>query len=150
MTYERIRGYKKILKKYNLPVEEQLIQYGKFSKEKAKKITHEYFKEKKDVTAIFASSDMMAFGAIEALKEIGYKVPEDVAVVGFDDIEMAKLYKPTLTTIHQKGYKMGKEAVKLLISIIRDERNHKAPRNVRIPAQLIVRESCGAKLRRNV
>ena len=149
-TYERIRGYKKILKKYNLPVEEQLIQYGEFSKEKAKEVTREFFRKKRDVTAIFASSDMMAFGAIDALKELGYRVPEDIAVVGFDDIEMAKLYKPALTTIHQQGYKMGEEAAKMLISIIRDEKNHGAPRNIRIPARLIVRESCGAKLRGNV
>jgi LacI family transcriptional regulator len=145
-TYERIRGYKKILKKYNLPIEERLIKYGEFSREKAEEITLEFFKKKEDVTAIFASSDMMAFGAIEALKELGYRVPEDIAVVGFDDIEAAKLYNPALTTIHQQGYKMGEEAARMLINIIRDESNNKTPVNIRIPVWLIVRESCGARL----
>lgn len=146
-TYERIRGYKKALKKYGLPVEEQFIKYGEFSKAKAKEITHEFFKGERDVTAIFASSDMMAFGAIEALKDMDIRVPEDIAVVGFDDITIARLYKPALTTVHQQGYKMGEEAAKMLISIIRGERNHRAPENIRIPARLVVRESCGAKLK---
>jgi len=134
------------LRKYGIPIEERLIQYGEFSREKAWRITQEFFSNEADVTAIFASSDMMAFGAIEGLKKRGYKVPKDIAVVGFDDIDMAELYKPALTTVHQQRHKMGETAVKMLINIIDEKENSLKSQHVKIPTYLVIRESCGAKL----
>jgi len=145
-SYDRIEGYRKALRKYGIPIEERLIRYGEFSREKALKITQEFFSNEADATAIFASSDVMAFGSIEGLTKMGYEVPKDIAVVGFDDIDMAKLYKPALTTVHQQRRKMGETAVKILVNIIDEKGNNLKSQHVRIPTYLVIRESCGTKL----
>jgi LacI family transcriptional regulator len=92
--------------------------------------------------AVFAGSDMMALGAIRALREAGYRVPEQVAVVGFDDIAMAANADPPLTTVRQPSDRMGVVAVDTLIDII--EHRDTFPRRIVLPTQLIIRESCGA------
>ncbi|RYM02839.1 LacI family transcriptional regulator [Sporolactobacillus sp. THM7-7] len=113
-SFDRIAGYKRALLKNNMPIDEKLIQYGEFSKEKSYEIVQSCIRNNLDIDAIFTSSDMMAFGAIEALKDLHLRVPDDIAVVGFDDIEQAKLYKPALTTVHQQSYKMGELASKIV------------------------------------
>jgi DNA-binding LacI/PurR family transcriptional regulator len=88
--------------------------------------------------AIFASSDLIALGAIRALQRAGLKVPEDVSVVGYDDMLLSRLSTPALSTIKQDTYKAGR----LLVSRILDEDGDHRPE--RLPTDLIVRESCGA------
>jgi len=92
-------------------------------------------------TAFFIASDHLAIGAIHALKEAGFRVPEDLAIVGFNDIEVAEYLSPPLTTIRIQAEMMGRMAVKLLIDQIggRD-----IPVQVSVPAKLIVRSSCGS------
>jgi LacI family transcriptional regulator len=93
--------------------------------------------------AIFASSDLLAIGAMRALKENGYKVPEDVAIIGCDDIEASRYTSPALTTIKQNKEKIGKLAAMLLFDIINKQMYAK---NVTVETELIIRESCGSKL----
>lgn len=93
--------------------------------------------------AIFASSDLLAIGAIRALKEHGYRVPEDVAIIGCDDIEPGQYITPPLTTIRQDKDKIGKLAAMMLFDMMN---NQMEARSVVIEPLLIVRESCGAKL----
>ncbi|SIS93798.1 LacI family DNA-binding transcriptional regulator [Alicyclobacillus vulcanalis] len=90
--------------------------------------------------AIFAASDPMAIGAIRALAEAGKKVPEDVAVVGFDDIEVAPYVNPALTTVRVQPELMGRIGVRMLLHPYDDE----VPLQVVMPYRLVVRESCGA------
>ncbi|WP_052702879.1 LacI family DNA-binding transcriptional regulator [Paenibacillus beijingensis] len=144
-SYDRVEGYKKALQKHGLEVNNDLIVYGEFSKEKAYQLTKRAFSKHNGITAVFSSSDMMAFGAIEALRDLGLRVPEDIAVVGFDDLDQSRLFDPPLTTVHQQRYKMGETAAKILLQLIDNENG--ITQNARIPASLIIRESCGMKRR---
>ena len=91
--------------------------------------------------AIFAASDLLAIGAIRALVESGRRVPEDVAVVGFDDIPIANYVNPPLTTVLQDTKLAGERLVDTLIKLVHGE----AIGNQLLPAKLVVRRSCGAR-----
>ena len=86
----------------------------------------------------------MAFGAIRAIKDAGLKIPEDIALIGFDNIPTASEMSPPITTINQDIPKMGEVAVNMLIELINEK--NKEIENIILPAELIIRESCGTKL----
>ena len=92
--------------------------------------------------AYFVASDPMAIGAIRAFSENNIRIPDDIAVVGFDDIEVAPYVSPPLTTVHLESEKMGKMAANLLVDGIGDE---EGPMTICVPTSLVIRESCGAK-----
>lgn len=92
--------------------------------------------------AVFCASDLIAVGTIKALRESGYEVPKDVAVVGFDDIPLAEFTRPSLTTAHQDTKKAGEMLVENLIKQIKNE---KAESSL-LPTQVVIRRSCGSKL----
>ena len=93
-------------------------------------------------TAVFAASDMMAVGAIKVIEEAGLRCPDDVAVVGFDDIQLAELVSPSLTTIRQDKRGLGAAAARSLVQLI-DEPDTTPPVS-ELPVELIARESSGA------
>jgi DNA-binding LacI/PurR family transcriptional regulator len=97
--------------------------------------------DEKQPRAVFAINDPAAFGAIEAIKEKGLQIPDDIAIVGFSDDIRAKLLPVPLTTVHQPAYKVGKEAVKKLLSIIEDK--NESNENIEILTELMIRSSCG-------
>lgn len=141
VSFNRINGYANALRKHGIAFDENLVVYGDFSREKAYSLTKEFFSKRQDVTAVFASSDLMAFGSIQALKELGYQVPADVSVVGFDDIEAAAAFSPALTTVHQEKTEMGEAATRMLIRLIQEDRT--TPERIQIPARLVIRDSAG-------
>ena len=94
-------------------------------------------KTKKEFTAVFCACDLMAVGAINMLDNLGYSVPEDISVVGFDDIYIAQCLKPKLTTIRQNREKIGQSAANVLINMVMGQRIGR----VMIEPQLVVRES---------
>ncbi|MGQ0604104.1 MAG: LacI family DNA-binding transcriptional regulator [Anaerolineales bacterium] len=93
----------------------------------------------KDFTALFAHNDRMAVGAISALHEAGRRVPDDVSVIGFDDIPLASYFDPPLTTMRQDTWEIGEVAVRQLIAALEDEAAQ--PEHIALPAELIVRQS---------
>jgi len=93
-------------------------------------------------TAVLAMSDAMALGAIRAIRDQGRSVPGDVSVVGFDDLDLAQLTDPPLTTVHQPVRRKGEEAVRLLVSLI-DGRAEERPEHRRLETRLVVRASTG-------
>jgi LacI family transcriptional regulator len=96
-----------------------------------------------DVTAVFACNDVVAFGAIRAVLERGLRVPDDVSIIGFDDVEMASLIRPPLTTIHQPKYEVGQAAVDILLRHA-EHPNSRSPERRILGVKLIERESCRA------
>ncbi|HEY1464034.1 MAG TPA: LacI family DNA-binding transcriptional regulator [Terriglobales bacterium] len=96
-------------------------------------------------TALFAFNDISAIGAIRAIREAGLRVPEDISVIGFDDIRSAAFHYPSLTTIRQPLLEMGKIAAKILLSRIEGEEDY--PREVSVEPELIIRESTGKAAR---
>ena len=94
-------------------------------------------------TAVFAANDLMALGAIYAIQEAGLCVPDDIAVVGYDDREIASISRPTITTVTLPCYEMGQVSAKLLLRLL--EKQNGAEEPIRIQGKLIVRESSGAR-----
>ena len=105
-------------------------------------------------TAIFASNDQSAFSAMDAAREYGLRIPDDISIIGFDDIPQASLVYPKLTTVRQPLEQMGQVAVKMLLERIEDR--SRPPQRVTLATQLVLRDSCGpyqmkrAKHRKNV
>jgi len=91
-------------------------------------------------TAIFASNDMMAFGVMNAVRDLGLKIPADISVVGFDDIFQSSQTMPGLTTVRQPLEQMGREATRMLMEMMA-EREIK-PGKVDLPTRLVLRDSC--------
>lgn len=141
---DRQRGYFAALREAELRPDGDFIRAGDFKYPSGYDKMKDLLQSDIGLTAVFAANDMMAVGAIRAIEESGRRVPEDVAVVGFDDIMLASLVKPALTTISQPAYRMGVMAAELLLermfgSVPRE------PRRVVLTPGLVIRQSCGWK-----
>lgn len=112
-TAERIRGFRRAHADYGVEVDESLLIHGEFTKASGLELTRGLLAERDDVTAVFAATDMVAAGVLRGLREAGLSVPEDMSVVGFDDIPLASDLTPALTTVHVPHEELGREAVRL-------------------------------------
>jgi len=113
----RLRGYKKALLAAGIPFDKTLVAGGDFRQPGGFKAAQKLLSLAEPPTAIFAANDLMAFGVMEAIKEHGLRVPDDISVMGFDDIPMASQVYPPLTTIRQPLYEMGVAAVRIMNAI---------------------------------
>ncbi|WP_003542274.1 LacI family DNA-binding transcriptional regulator [Desulfotomaculum nigrificans] len=144
-TRERLQGYRLALASAGIPVDEDLIRLGTFKKESGYENTISLMKDcKKKPTAIFAANDVLALGVIQAVQDCGLQVPEDVAVIGFDDIPFAAYAEVSLTTVAQPKYTMGEMAAKILIEEIK-EGPSKEKKHVVLQPKLVIRKSSGKK-----
>ncbi len=138
---QRLMGYICALHKNNLDVQKDyIVDGGYFTYEGGKKAMEKLLKLKEIPTAVYVAGDLMAIGAIAAIKEKGLKVPDDISIVGFDDIQLARYITPGLTTIRQDTKLIGKTAANLLIDQINSKK--KQFMSVKIPVSLIERDSC--------
>jgi LacI family transcriptional regulator len=112
-TNERVRGFRRAHEDYGVEVDESLLIPGEFLKSSGFELTRRLVAERRDVTAVFAATDMVAAGVLKALREAGIGVPDDMSVVGFDDIPLASDLTPALTTVHVPHEELGREAVRL-------------------------------------
>jgi len=136
---KRLEGYRRALEKYNVDFNPDLVEEGDLSIESGRSATKKLLKKKITFTAIFASTDLMAIGCIRELQENGIKIPSDVSVIGIDNIPLASLVTPSLTTIAQPAYEMGVEAMNLLIKNI--EKRGVLKSKIILPTELVVRKS---------
>jgi LacI family transcriptional regulator len=139
---ERIIGYRKALAEASIPYEEKLIIRGDYHAQTGMDITNSILKMDSPPTAIFAMNDLMALGALRAAAEAGCSVPQDLAVVGYDDLEIARFTNPPLTTIAQPKKEIGTQAVNLLVD--RMSQRSRPPSRLVLPPELIVRRSTQA------
>jgi LacI family transcriptional regulator len=139
---DRLRGYREEVLAHGCPYRTTYVAEGDFYSASGHEQTHRLLALRRPPTAIFAASDEMAIGAVSAIHEAGLSVPDDIAVVGFDDIESASLLRPPLTTIRQNKTALGQVAGESLIRIIEDE--DAKPPKVRLPVELVERKSAGA------
>jgi LacI family transcriptional regulator len=142
---ERRDGYKHGLLVSELPIRSELIVEGDWTQESGYVAMKQLLSLSQPPTAVFVASDTMAIGAIRALNELGRSVPDDIALVSFDDLPFAAYANPPLTTIHQPIAEMTATAVQLLVAQI--ERKERHGQHIRLPTKLVVRESCGSKRR---
>lgn len=142
----RLDIFREVLKQAGLSADDALIRYGEYDPETGYQAMKSILQEASPLpTALYAMNDMMAFGALEAIHEAGLRVPEDIAVVGFDNIRLAAFSSPPLTTMHDPNVKHGQLAAELLLNLI----DGKTPpqRQITLEMSLVVRESCGASHR---
>jgi len=137
--YDRYQGYLTALQYSNQPIRSELVAEGDFTEAGGYMAMLRLIPSKPD--AVFTASDMMAYGAMRALRDANLRVPEDVAIIGFDDIPTSSRTDPPLTTIRQSANSMGALAVETLIDII--SRRESKTRHVILPTELVIRSSCG-------
>lgn len=143
---EQYSGFERALAEHDIDIDRSLVKYGEFKIQKSYELMKGLIEEGNVPTAVIATSDVMAIGVCNALLDSGYRVPEDVSVVGFNDIELAKYYRPALTVIHQPLKVMGDEAVQMIISMDKGEGRGIIPndgRTVILSHRLIERQSSG-------
>jgi LacI family transcriptional regulator len=138
----RIDGYRAALEAAALPIDPDLLRYGDFHHETGYTEALALLRLPERPTAIFAGSDQQAFGAYEAIHECGLTVPDDISVVGFDDLPVASWVVPRLTTIRQPLAEMAAMATRMVLNMARGERID-SPR-VELATRLVVRESTAA------
>jgi DNA-binding LacI/PurR family transcriptional regulator len=148
-SHERLEGYRLALLEGNIPYDKNIIKEGLFEKsvESGIECTTQLLENGPPPTAIFAFSDEIAMGVIQTVRSKGLRVPEDIAVVGYDNIEYSAHLNPPLTTISQHPFTIGATSCQMLLDIL----NEKKPseNHVRVPVNLIVRESCGYNLHKS-
>ncbi|MBO8163939.1 MAG: LacI family DNA-binding transcriptional regulator [Brevibacillus sp.] len=139
--YARLRkeGYLKALEEYGIPYREEWSIHTDLGFESGQRAMRAFLAQEDKPTAVFCVSDTLAIGALKGIKEEGLRVPQDIAVVGFDNIQFASMMNPTLTTVAQPMYEMGCEAARMLIHKL----NHPDDplRSVILDHELIIRES---------
>ena len=136
---QREEGYIKALKKAHITPDETLIIRGNYGFKSGYACAEKLMLRDKLPTAIFAISDMQAIGAIKAMRDHDIRVPEEISVVGFDDISFAAMYNPGLTTVSQPAYMVGEEAVSILIDRIKGE--DYTPKQILFEHDLVIRDS---------
>lgn len=115
---DRCAGYRQALEEAGIPFDERLVAWGDFTLESGYELAQVLLGRTPRPTAIFAGNDLMAFGAIRAAEQAGITVPDELSVIGFDDIQMAAVVRPGLTTVRQPAYLMGQLAMKMLLERI--------------------------------
>jgi LacI family transcriptional regulator len=146
-SVDRVRGYQRAMRDHGLEIFLD-FHYGQYSQESGAELTRQIFARPEKPTAIFAGNNFIAIGALTVLREMKIRVPEDVAVVSFDDIPETLAYLPFLTVVAQPPYEMGQKATELLIARIQHE--GEAPldvQNIIFPVEMIIRESSGKPLK---
>ncbi len=145
---DRFNGYISALAKHNLPIDLELVRYGYSSINDGYEQMNVLLSLNKPVTAVFAAGDVMAVGAIKALKAAGRRVPEDCAVVGFDDIEISKFWEPSLTTVRQPKKQIGEASFRKLLTLM--QKKPLTQMQEILDYEIVIRESCGYHLNRQV
>jgi DNA-binding LacI/PurR family transcriptional regulator len=138
-SQDRKTGYQLAMHTARLHVDPELVVEGDWSATSGYTAVNRWIKNRIHFTALFAQNDRMAVGAMHALHEAGKRVPEDVSVIGFDDMPLASYFDPPLTTMHQDMYGIGREAGKLIVRAVNG--SHLQPRHLKLPAELVVRQS---------
>jgi LacI family transcriptional regulator len=145
---ERLRGYRSALEAAKVPVDESLIRYGDFNINSGYTQMNSLLESGARFTAAFIASDEIALGAKAAIRYRGLKVPDDIALVGFDDLPISFYMDPPLTTVHLPALDLARHASEMLIDILKGQ--PPARKQEILDTYLVVRESCGAVIKGSV
>lgn len=142
---ERVEGYKQALRDNNISVNNKLIREVSFDNLKAdvEKQLKELLAPPHKVTSLFVANNNIAVACLECLNEMGLRIPQDIALVSFDDIEAFNLCYPPITAIAQPIEEMGKNAVNIILSALKEENPPKKSKQLSLKTDLIIRKSCG-------
>lgn len=144
---ERLAGYRQALLENGLPLEESLIQSCRYTQHSAYELVSTMLAGAERSTALFTANNFMTIGAIQAIREAGLRIPQDIALVGFDDLEWNQVYAPYLTAVAQPVFEIGNIAAQRIIAQLKGEEN--SVMEIRLKTKFIVRQSCGAQSQTN-
>ncbi|MBM4467242.1 MAG: LacI family transcriptional regulator [Chloroflexi bacterium] len=145
---DRLSGYRQALEARGIPVEEGMIVEGDFTESGGTAAMQRLLPA--SPSAVFVASDTMAVGALKALRQANRRVPQDIALVSFDDIPIASAIEPALTTVRQGIEQMGSMAVEVLLSVLEASSEEETPaQRIVLPTELVIRASCGSALSRS-
>jgi DNA-binding LacI/PurR family transcriptional regulator len=139
-SQQRKDGYFYALRNANLPIENDLIRFGDSKHESGKSITKELIQLEQPPTAIFTGNNLITLGALETIHSEGLKIPEDIAIIGFDDMPWSMSLNPPLTAVRQPGYEIGKRAAEMIYQRILDPKRSFA--TIMLKTEVIIRRSC--------
>jgi LacI family transcriptional regulator len=140
----RTDGFKSAFVENGLEFNEKFLFFGNTTFKSGYQIIMGNLDLLKEITAIFAQNDLMALGIISALKDLGINVPNDIAVVGYDDIELCQFFKPYLTTIHQSTKELAELSCDRLLALLNSKKTN-VKQKTAIDPTLVIRESCGGQ-----
>lgn len=143
-TQERLDGYKDALKQYGIEFRPEYVYAGDYTINGGYEAIIEMEKTGAKYTSVVASNDLMALGAMKALREFGYRIPEDVQIVGFDNIPYSQYVSPQLTTVQQPCVEMGRRAAKMMVDYVSmsiEQRKRVNPSIIRLQPKLLKRET---------
>ena len=138
-AFGRLKGYQTALQAADIPINDSWIRHCHPVVEGGQETAYELLKHHPDVTALFCHNDLVAVGALQACAELGLRVPEDIAIIGYDDIRLAALVSPALTTLHVPMAEIGTKTMQMLLEQVEIETA--APKEVQLKPELIVRAS---------
>ncbi|GKX30280.1 LacI family transcriptional regulator [Vallitalea longa] len=138
VSIERYKGYVEAMTKSNIELKSEYIVYADYMEDKAYEETIKLLSNHPEITALFCASDMMALGTIKAINKLNLRIPEDISIIGFDNIPLSEYMTPPLTTVDQDFYVMGEKAAKQLLKMIKKEAYEK---NYILQHKLLERES---------
>lgn len=141
---DRLRGYRRALNEAGTPVREEWIAYGPDSYLGGETAMSQLLQAEQRPTAVLAYNDVMAIGAYRAIKRSGLRIPQDISIVGFDDIALASAVIPALTTVAQPITAVATQAMHLLMMRIRSSRTDRPGQRIVLDTNLVIRESCAA------
>ena len=138
----RLQGYLETLKKFDIPINDDLIKKGYFTQEKSRQAINEFMEMDKPPTALFTCNEAMTAGALMSLKEKRIRIPQDVSIIGWDNPGWAGFLSPGLTVIDQASHSMGVMAFQTLLAEMKGEKIRQSDRNLVLKPELVIRESC--------
>ena len=139
---DRLDGFRSVLSAHRTPLPEEFVEEADFTEAGGRDAMSRLLRHRP--TAVFVASDSMAFGAVRAIKDAGLRIPEDISVVGFDDIPSAESLEPALTTVRQPIEALGELAVEQLIDRLEGPSEDPVIPRIILPTELVVRHSCAA------
>jgi DNA-binding LacI/PurR family transcriptional regulator len=140
-SQDRLTGYRQALKEAELPLDDELVRYGEFSPRSGRRAMKSLLALPSPPSAVFVASDVVALGAMSAVRERRMCIPQDVALVGFDDIFLAAYVSPPLTTVRLPAYGLGWAAGDMLIRLISED--EPLERQMLLESELVIRQSSG-------
>ncbi|HET7581022.1 MAG TPA: substrate-binding domain-containing protein [Bacillales bacterium] len=145
--FPRFQGYQAALMENGIPFNEELVTYGDFRFDSGREAAKQLLENHPEITAVFCGSDEMACGAIVQALKMGFRVPEEFSVMGYDNVKMARMIHPSLTTLAQPLYDMGQKAANLLFQFIQcpDDKKQDLCKTFYMDHQIVERESVSSR-----
>jgi len=145
---DRLNGYRKAIEDHGLSYNSALVRYGDFDTESGYRQMHSLLESNVPFSAVFVGSDTLAYGATAAIRANGLHGPQDIALVGFDDLPFSQFSDPPLTTVHLPAVDLARQSAELLFRLLQGE--EMATKQIILETGLVVRQSCGAQFKRNL